>query len=226
VASRPRSRPWSPHQAPSRRARADGRSSGRNARGSRAQALITQSTISTTATVGLPASRSRGRGERRPRRGRAARYGRKDEPLPRAIAAVERLRSAGAALRFVTNTTSRSRAATLEKLTRLGFTVASDELITPVALAVRLCRERGYRRVALLVPPDTEAEFAGLETIAGETGADAVIVGDLGEAWNYAAVNRAFRLVMDGAALIALQKNRFWLRADRQARASGRGHRR
>jgi ribonucleotide monophosphatase NagD (HAD superfamily) len=86
---------------------------------------------------------------------------------------------------------------------------------------VRLCRERGYRRVALLVPPDTEAEFAGLETIAGETGADAVIVGDLGEAWNYAAVNRAFRLVMDGAALIALQKNRFWLRADGLALDAG-----
>jgi phospholysine phosphohistidine inorganic pyrophosphate phosphatase len=137
-----------------------------------------------------------------------------DEPLPGAIAAVERLRSAGATLRFVTNTTSRSRAATLEKLTRLGFTVASDELITPVALAMRLCRERGHRRVALLVPPDTEAEFAGLETIAGDTGADAVIVGDLGAAWNYESLNRAFRLVMDGAELIALQKNRFWLRAD------------
>jgi len=39
-----------------------------------------------------------------------------DEPLAGAAEAVDRLRDAGLALRFVTNTTSRSRAATLEKL--------------------------------------------------------------------------------------------------------------
>ena len=35
--------------------------------------------------------------------------------------------------------------------------------------------------------------------------ADAVIVGDLGETWDYAALNDAFRLVVGGADLIALQ---------------------
>jgi ribonucleotide monophosphatase NagD (HAD superfamily) len=60
-----------------------------------------------------------------------------DEPVLGAVAAVRRLRAAGRTLRFVTNTTSRSRAATLAKLPRLGFTVAEDELVTPAALAVR-----------------------------------------------------------------------------------------
>jgi HAD superfamily hydrolase (TIGR01458 family) len=137
-----------------------------------------------------------------------------DEPVAGAVAAVERLRADGRTLRFVTNTTSRSRAATLAKLGRLGFTVAERELMTPVALAVRVCRERGHRRVALLVPAEVEEDFGGLEIIGGDAGADAVIVGDLGDAWSYGALNRAFRLIMDGADLIALQKNRFWLRAD------------
>jgi HAD superfamily hydrolase (TIGR01458 family) len=39
-------------------------------------------------------------------------------------------------------------------------------------------------------------------------------MGDLGEAFGYDVMNRAFRHVMDGAELIALQKNRYWLRAD------------
>lgn len=43
---------------------------------------------------------------------------------------------------------------------------------------------------------------------------DVVIVGDLGERSGYAALNRAFRQVMAGAELVALQKNRYWLRAD------------
>jgi HAD superfamily hydrolase (TIGR01458 family) len=137
-----------------------------------------------------------------------------DEAVPGAAEAVERLRAMGPALRFVTNTTTRPRAATLDRLRRLGFGVGEDELLTPVVLARELCRDRGHRRVALLVAPGTEEDFDGLEPVEGETGADAVIVGDLSDRWSYAALNRAFRLVMDGADLIALQKNRFWRRSD------------
>jgi HAD superfamily hydrolase (TIGR01458 family) len=39
-------------------------------------------------------------------------------------------------------------------------------------------------------------------------------VGDLGPAFGYDVLNHAFRQVMDGAELIALQKNRYWMRAD------------
>ena len=35
---------------------------------------------------------------------------------------------------------------------------------------------------------------------------DAVIVGDLGDAFGHRVLNRAFRQVMDGAELIALQR--------------------
>jgi phospholysine phosphohistidine inorganic pyrophosphate phosphatase len=102
-----------------------------------------------------------------------------DEPVLGAVAAVRRLRAAGRTLRFVTNTTSRSRAATLAKLARLGFTVAEDELVTPAALAVRVCRERGLRRVALFVQDEVEVDFAGLDKVSGASRADAVIIGDL-----------------------------------------------
>jgi HAD superfamily hydrolase (TIGR01458 family) len=39
-------------------------------------------------------------------------------------------------------------------------------------------------------------------------------MGDLGEQFGFRILNQAFRLVMDGAELVALQKNRFWLTAD------------
>jgi hypothetical protein len=44
--------------------------------------------------------------------------------------------------------------------------------------------------------------------------ADAVIVSDLGAAFAYDVLNRAFRAVMQDAELVALQKNRYWQRAD------------
>ena len=139
-----------------------------------------------------------------------------DEPIAGARDAVERLRG-GLALRFVTNTTAHSRARTLDKLTRMGFDVEPGELVTPAALAVRHCRERGHRRVALVMNEEVKRDFAGLEE-AGEPGggeqADAVIIGDLGPAFGYDILNVAFRHVIAGAELIALQKNRYWLRAD------------
>jgi HAD superfamily hydrolase (TIGR01458 family) len=135
-----------------------------------------------------------------------------DEPIPGAVEAVQAFRDAGVGLRLVTNTTQRSRGQTLEKLERLGMPVAPDELITPAVLAVEHCRSRGHERIALLMADDVKADFA--ELTETDEHADAVVVGDLGERFDYATLNQAFRLIIDGAELIALQRNRYWLRAD------------
>ena len=135
-----------------------------------------------------------------------------DEVIDGAIEAVERLRAGGLSLRFVTNTTAHSRELTLAKLARLGFSVSDRELVTPAALAVGYCRHRGFRRVALVMNDEVKRDFRELEEV--NEGAEAVIVGDLGSAFAYDVLNHAFRQVMDGAELIALQKNRYWLRGD------------
>jgi HAD superfamily hydrolase (TIGR01458 family) len=135
-----------------------------------------------------------------------------DEPVPGARDAVAELRERGVALRFVTNTTARPRRRILERLERLGFALDASELSTPAALAVRLCRERGHRRAALVMNEDVKEDFGELEEV--DAGADAVIVGDLGSDFGYDVLNGAFRQLMDGAELIALQKNRFWMTPD------------
>lgn len=134
-------------------------------------------------------------------------------PVPRATDAVDELRSRGLTLRFVTNTTSRSRGQTLAKLEDLGFTVRHHELVTPAVLAVSHCIARGRRRALLLMNDEVKADFAELVEDDGTHG-DVVIVGDLGEAFDYEVLNRAFRAVYAGAELVALQKNRYWLRED------------
>jgi HAD superfamily hydrolase (TIGR01458 family) len=135
-----------------------------------------------------------------------------EEPIAGAVQAVRRLRGAGLALRFVTNTTAHSRDTTHQKLVRLGLPVESGELVTPAVLAVQHCRERDYEQVALIMNEEVKRDFAPLHETNDQ--ADAVIIGDLGPAFGYDVLNRAFRQVMDGAELIALQKNRYWMRAD------------
>jgi HAD superfamily hydrolase (TIGR01458 family) len=40
---------------------------------------------------------------------------------------------------------------------------------------------------------------------------DAVVLGDLAHRWTHALLNEAFRAVLDGALLVALQKDRYWM---------------
>jgi HAD superfamily hydrolase (TIGR01458 family) len=136
-----------------------------------------------------------------------------DRVIAGACETVATLRATGLALRFVTNTTSRSHAQGVGKLRRLGFDVAAEELLTPARLAVRYCVQRGHHRALLVMNEEVKEDFGELgECIGGR--AEVVIVGDLGDAFGYDVLNRAFRAVMNGAELVALQKNRYWMRAD------------
>lgn len=132
-----------------------------------------------------------------------------DQPIDGAAAAVAALRDAGLGLRFVTNTTERSRAQTIAKLVRMGLDPADEEVVTPAALARRHCLDAGHRTVALIMNDDVKVDFHDLEQVFERP--DAVIMGDLGSAFGFEILNRAFRMVMGGAELVALQKNRFWL---------------
>ena len=136
------------------------------------------------------------------------------EPIAGAHEGFARLRSLVADLRLVTNTTSRSRREVFEQLRALDFDVALEEVLTPAAMAVRHCRQRGYESVALLVAERLREDLGELETVAGARSPDAVILGDLGEGFTSEVLNGAFRMLMDGAELVALQHNRYWRRED------------
>jgi HAD superfamily hydrolase (TIGR01458 family) len=135
-----------------------------------------------------------------------------DQAVPGAAEALARLREAGVSMRLVTNTTMRPRRAILERLDRLGFEADPAELLTPATLARRRCEEAGYESVALMVLDELREDLEGLEESGDRV--DAVVVGDLGDRWDYGVLNQAFRQLIEGADLIALQRNRYWETAD------------
>jgi HAD superfamily hydrolase (TIGR01458 family) len=126
-----------------------------------------------------------------------------EKALPGALAAVDRLRQAGLALRFVTNTTRMPKRRVLDRLAMLGLHVETSELFTP-AQAARDWLEVNHCSPSLLVHPDLEEEFSGEWNQAQR----AVVIGDAGEDFDFARLNRAFRALLGGAAFIALAKNR------------------
>lgn len=149
--------------------------------------------------------------------------------VPGAPAAIGRLRRQGVPFRLVTNTTSRSRAMLVGRLAEYGFDVAAEELFTATLAGARLARERGYSALAAYLPEPALEDLAGLDLAAGTSGRhpksgwrpDAILVGDLAERWTYGVMQEAFEYLMGGAALIALSRDRYWLRAGRLALDAG-----
>jgi len=131
------------------------------------------------------------------------------KPLAGAIDAIARLRKAKLPLRFVTNTTRTPRGKLLAELKRMGLAVAADELFTPARAAREIIEQERYRPL-LLVHPALKADFAGLARGVRE----AVVVGDAGSGFTYAALNAAFRALGRGAAFLALANNRSFRDAD------------
>ena len=133
------------------------------------------------------------------------------DPIPGAAEALGRLRRDGHRLRFVTNTTVRSRTQLADQLRSQGVEVEDDEVQTAAAAAVRALRGK---RVLALTMHALVADLEGLELV-GEN-ADAVLIGGADETpetnlvFSYMNLARAFAELELGAELYCLHRNRWW----------------
>jgi phospholysine phosphohistidine inorganic pyrophosphate phosphatase len=147
--------------------------------------------------------------------------------IPGAVDALARLRRKGIPYRLVTNTTSRSRQLLVQRLLQYGFEVTPEEIFTATLAAAGLARDAGHNRVAPFLPEPALEDLAGLELGGGTVGnagsspPDAILVGDLGQAWSYALMQQAFECLMAGAAFIAVSRDRYWLDGERLALDAG-----
>jgi hypothetical protein len=78
-----------------------------------------------------------------------------DEPLPGAVESIDRLKSEGLVVRFITNVTRQSRRRLLEKLARLGLQASANEVFMP-AIAARIYLANQGHSPHLLVSPALE----------------------------------------------------------------------
>lgn len=137
------------------------------------------------------------------------------EPIAGAASAVKRLRADGHRLRFVTNSTTRSRAQLAAQLRAIGIEVDDDELQTTGDVAT--ARLAGKRVLALVMSGMLE-DLAGLQLVGMNV--DAVLMGgadegeETGRVFSYLNLNRAFHELEAGADLYCLHKNRWWQTGD------------
>jgi HAD superfamily hydrolase (TIGR01458 family) len=139
------------------------------------------------------------------------------QPLPGAVAALERLRAAALPLALVTNTTSRPRASIAAALGAAGFPVTAADILTAPAVAAGYLRERYPGARCLLLNSGQIAEDLAGVTLIGDDDpgpADVVLVGGAGEEFSYRALNRAFGHLHGGARLVAMHRSLYWRTSD------------
>jgi HAD superfamily hydrolase (TIGR01458 family) len=95
-------------------------------------------------------------------------------------------------------------------LSEAGIPVEVGEILTaPAATAAHLRRAHPGARVFLLNTGDLSDDLRGIDLVDSGP-ADVVVIGGAGVDFTHEQLNEAFRLILDGAAFVAMHRNMYW----------------
>lgn len=126
-------------------------------------------------------------------------------PVPGAVETVARLQNDGIPVRFVTNTSRSTSQAIFNNLQKMGFEVRQEDIFTAPVAVKQVCEQRGLRPY-FLIHPDLEAEFEDIN----QQQPNAVVLADAADRFDYAHLNKAFSLLINGAPLLGIGRNGYF----------------
>ncbi|GGB90732.1 haloacid dehalogenase [Marinobacterium zhoushanense] len=132
-----------------------------------------------------------------------------DALIPGAITAIEWLNSHQLPFRYITNTSTKTRDQLLAKLDRLGLPARAEQVFSAVQASEAWLEAQSITRIAALVSESVRLSLEERFEL-DESTPEAVLIGDIGEAWNYSRLNQAFHWLLSGAKLVCVHRNRYW----------------
>jgi len=133
-----------------------------------------------------------------------------DHAIDGAAEAVKQLHRYGHRIAGITNTTTQPRRVIAEKLQSMGIPIPESAVYTPAALAIQRI---GDRSAALFIRDSLLEDFRDIRQEKEHP--DYIVMGDIGgEGYPPELLREIFGLVMNGAGILALHKNRFWQKPD------------
>jgi HAD superfamily hydrolase (TIGR01458 family) len=123
--------------------------------------------------------------------------------IPGAADAVARLRKMGVVVRFLTNSTLKSRVSCAERLARRGIRAAAGEVITASYAAAVYVRSLEPRSCWVMLEREGLSEFDGIPI--DEDDPEYIVVGDYRSRFDFDHLNKALRLLAGGAKLVGMQ---------------------
>ncbi|MCX6677549.1 MAG: TIGR01458 family HAD-type hydrolase [Methanothrix sp.] len=131
-------------------------------------------------------------------------------PIPGVRQCLQRMAELGYGCRFVSNSTRRCRGSVAERLQGLGYSVPARHIYTPSLAAIEHMKRSGKERCFLLTAGDVHRDFEDAGICICEEDVDYVVIGDAGDSFTFDRLNQALRLILDGAEILALEKDRYW----------------
>jgi HAD superfamily hydrolase (TIGR01458 family) len=144
-----------------------------------------------------------------------------DQVINGARESIDLLRERKYTFRFVTNTTRKSRKTITERLSSMGFDIPVECIFTPSLATVAYIKNSGKHHCYLLTTGDVHQDFEQECSSDNAVSVDYVIIGDAGNRVTYDTLNCAFRHLMQGADLIALENDRYWMAPDGLSLSAG-----
>jgi len=133
-----------------------------------------------------------------------------DSLINGAAETVRQIQQLGHRIAGVTNTTTQPRGAIAGKLKMMGIIIPEPAIYTPASLARK---HVGDKSAALFIRSALNVDFEGIRQ--NEKDPDYVVMGDIGgEGYPPETLRTIFEMVMGGAKVLALHKNRFWQKPD------------
>ncbi len=121
---------------------------------------------------------------------------------PGAVETVQALRGGGLILRFLSNSTLHSRRSRAERLAQMGFAISPDEVITASSATAAYLRALRPRSVWVMLDGAGQEEFR--DFVHDEENPEYIVVGDNRSRFNFDTLNKALRLLLRGAKLVAM----------------------
>ena len=143
----------------------------------------------------------------------------KGTPVPGAAESLERLRASGVRVLLTTNITARTPARIAKDLRNMGFGVEPGDIQTAATACAGFLRSKPDATCVLMVPEAVHEVFA--DVIENQATPDYIVLGDMGDGFDYVLMNRAFGLLDKGAQLLALHRNMWWFDGPRKRLDAG-----
>ena len=131
-----------------------------------------------------------------------------DQLLPGANALLEWMQERQIPFRFITNNTTLPRKQLTEKLRRLGLKLSEDQLVSANYAGVLYLKKQGFKSCRLVLRDVAQADYKDFDMATDAP--EAIVVGDIGEKWDYPLLNGLMNHILEGAQLVALHKGRYF----------------
>lgn len=124
------------------------------------------------------------------------------KPCPGAVETIDALREKGIIVRFVTNSTLKSRESCAEGLHHMGFSVTKEEVITASYATAVYLKTMKPKSLWVLLEREGVHEFEKFNHDSKTP--EYIVVGDYRDKFTFATLNKALRLLLSGATLIGM----------------------